>query len=88
MKAGVSGNGEKWSTIAEDDLNARYGRFQTMKLGPSYQQLEISGRRTVLHVIAELDIAVCVLPFLLRVTYVSSESLLINFLTVVADRWG
>jgi len=35
MKAGVSGSGEKCSAIAEDDLNARYGRFHTMKLRPS-----------------------------------------------------
>ncbi len=83
----MSGNGEKWSAIAEDELNARYGRFQTMKLGPLYQRLEISGRRAVLRVTAELDIAVYVLPFLLRGTYVSSESLLIKCLTVVVDRW-
>lgn len=86
MKAGVSGNGEKWSAIADEDLNARYGRFQTMKLGPSLT-VDNEWEETAIRIGAELDIVVCFLLFLLRSTYVSSEPLLVDFLLVIEDRW-
>ena len=85
IKAGVLGNGEKWSAIADEDLNARYGRFQTMKLGISLIE-DNEWEESVVHIAAELDIAVYFLLSLFRRAYVSSNPLLVDCLVVVEDR--
>jgi hypothetical protein len=86
MKPGVSANGEKWSAIVDEDLNARYGRFQTMKL-KNLSEDDDEWEETAIHIRTERDSIVRFILLLLCSTDMSSEPLLANFLPVIQDGW-
>jgi hypothetical protein len=60
-KSGVGPNGENCSALEDEERAARYGRFQWMNLGYPLAAI-IRERVSILHVIAELNLAFFLLP--------------------------
>ena len=82
--AGVTGNGEKWSTIEDEDLSARYGKFQNKNLFVRSVFYIDEKSNVSLRIVIEM-IPSIFLCFVLSCSDMPSKSLLVDFAVIVKD---